>query len=135
MISIADFKVNIGDLRNRITLQVFVTTLDDDGFETQEWQDLRTVWAKVENLHGREFYAAAAVQVEKTVKFSIRYIKDIDETMRIKFGKRTVNVLDQGGIITGTKEVDRVYDIKFIDNVKYDNRFIEIQALEVEVGG
>jgi SPP1 family predicted phage head-tail adaptor len=123
--------VNISELRHRVTIQKFETVQDDDGFETEQWTDVRTVWAKVENLYGKEYYAAAAVQAERTVKFVIRYMKDIDERMQIKFGKKTINIVGENGAVTGSKEVDRVYDIKFIDNIKYSNRFMEIQAMEV----
>ncbi len=118
--STGKLNINIGDLRHKITIQQFTKTTDDDGYKVEKWVDIKNPWAKVENLYGKEYYAAAAVQQEKTVKFVIRYMKDLNESMRIKFGKKVVN----------GKEVDRVYDIKFIDNIKYANRFMEIQAME-----
>ncbi|NPC90963.1 phage head closure protein [Bacillus sp. WMMC1349] len=42
-------------------------------------------WAKAEGLKGREYYAAAAVQKEKTIKFTIRHREDLNEHMRILF--------------------------------------------------
>lgn len=127
--------VKVGELNKRITIQKFGIVKDADGFETEQWIDAKSTWAKVENLYGKEYYAAAAVQQEKTVKFVIRYMKDLDESLRIKFGKKTVNILDESGNVVGTKEVDRVFDIKFIDNIKYANRFIEIQAMEDTTDG
>lgn len=105
--------MNIGDLRHRITVQKFTTTISENGFEVETWQDYKTVWASTSNLSGREYYQAAAVQAEKTVKFLMRYTEGIDASMRILFkGKH--------------------YDITSIDNMKYDNKFIEIKALEVD---
>ena len=46
----------------------------------------------------------------------IRYINDIDESMRILFNQS-------------------LYDITAIDNLKYENKYIEIKALEVEDSG
>jgi SPP1 family predicted phage head-tail adaptor len=109
-------QVEIGDLRHRITFQKLTTSVNENGFEVETWEDMRTVWAAVSNLHGREYFAAAAVQAENTVKFTIRYLPDIDTTMRISFR-------------------DKQYNITSIDNIKYQNRFIEIKALEVITGG
>ncbi|MDK2918990.1 MAG: hypothetical protein PWQ37_1723 [Candidatus Petromonas sp.] len=106
-------KVNIGELKHRITFQRLTTSINDNGFEVKTWEPFKIVWAKVENLHGREYFTAAQVKAERTVKFTIRYIEGIDETMKILFK-------------------DKIYNITFIDNIKYQNRFIEIKALGVE---
>lgn len=108
--------MNPGNLRHRITLQKLTTTTNENGFEIEEWLDIKTVWASITNLHGREYYEAAAVQAEQTVKFTIRYLKGLDTSMRILFR-------------------DKQYNITAIDNIKYENRFIEIKALEVEKSG
>ncbi len=108
--------MEIGDLRHRITLQKKATSINENGFEVETWEDERTVWAKVTNLHGGEYFTAAAVQTENTVKFTIRYLEGVDTTMRILFkGKQ--------------------YDITAIDNIKYQNRYMEIKALEVVGSG
>ena len=105
-----------GELNKRITLQKPITTTNERGFEIETWENLKTVWAAVSNLHGREYFAAAAVQAESTVKFTIRYLEDLDTTMRILF---------QG----------RQYNITSIDNIKYQNRYMEIKAMEVVGSG
>ena len=106
----------IGDLRHRITLQKFTTVVNENGFETEAWQDYKTVWASVSNLFGREYYQAAAIQAEKTVKFLIRHIESVDTSMRILFK-------------------DKQYNITSIDNMKYANKHLEIKALEVDRSG
>ncbi len=108
--------MEIGDLRHRITLQQLTTTVNDNGFKVETWEEFKTIWAAVSNLHGREYYAAAAIQAENTVKFTIRYLEGLNTTMRILF---------QG----------KQYNITAIDNIKYRNRYIEIKALEVGAGG
>jgi SPP1 family predicted phage head-tail adaptor len=108
--------MEIGDLKHRITLQQRTTTVSEQGFEEETWADYQTIWAAISNLHGREYYAAAAVQAENTVKFTIRYLPGIDTAMRILFrGKQ--------------------YNITALDNIKYRNRYVEIKALEVMAGG
>lgn len=106
-------QVEIGDLRHRITIQKKTITTDSMGGALETWKDIKTVWAAVTNLHGREYFAAAATQAENTVKFTIRYSPGLDTTMRILFRGKP-------------------YDITAIDNIKYQNRFIEIKALGVD---
>jgi SPP1 family predicted phage head-tail adaptor len=106
-------KVNIGEFKHRITFQRLTTSINDNGFEVKTWEPFKIVWAKIENLHGREYFAAAQVKAEKTVKFTIRYFEGLDESMRISFK-------------------GKFYNITSIDNIKYQNRFIEIKALEIE---
>lgn len=104
------------ELKHRITLQLFTTVVNENGFEVETWVDFKTLWAAVTNLHGREYFAAAAVKAENTVKFTIRYTEGIDESMRILFkGKE--------------------YNISSVDNIKYANKFIEIKAMEVDNSG
>lgn len=108
--------MEIGELRHRITLQKMSTTINQNGFEVEDWIDVKTVWAAVTNLHGKEYFEAAAVQAENTVKFTIRYLLNIDASMKILFNGKQ-------------------YNIASIDNIKYRNKFIEIKALEVDLSG
>lgn len=105
--------MEIGELRHRITFQKLTTTTNENGFEVETWENYKTVWAAITNLHGREYFEAAAVQKENTVKFTIRYFKGLDTSMRILFQGRQYNIIS-------------------IDNIKYKNKYIEIKALEVE---
>lgn len=104
------------ELKQRITLEVFTTVVNENGFEVETWVAFKTLWAAVTNLHGREYFAAAAVKAENTVKFTIRYTDEIDTDMRILFNGKQ-------------------YNINAIDNIKYANKYIEIKALEVESSG
>lgn len=54
--------MNPGELDKRITFQRLTTTTNENGFEVETLEDFKTVWAKVSNLHGREYFEAAAVQ-------------------------------------------------------------------------
>lgn len=107
--------MKIGDLKHRITIQRLTSTVGENGFEVEAWENYKVVWASVSNLSGREYFEAAAIQAENTVKFTIRYT-NIDPSMRILFQ-------------------DKEYNIISIDNIRYANKFIEIKALEVENGG
>lgn len=104
------------ELKHRITIQILETLTNENGFEIETWIDFKDLWAKIENLHGREYFEAAAVQAENTVKFTIRYTDEINTDMKILFK-------------------DKQYNITSIDNIKYANKFIEIKAMEVEQSG
>ena len=76
-------KLRAVDLDQRITLQTRSVVTDAYGQATITWVDAATVWAQVQALRGREFFAAAQVQQEQTVKVRIRYRTGVDTTMRL----------------------------------------------------
>ena len=53
--------MNPGELNRRITILKRSIFTDNNGFETEEWIDYKTVWAKVKNLNGRELFQAQQV--------------------------------------------------------------------------
>lgn len=85
--------MNPGLFRHRITFQSFNETTNENGFPVQDWTDVKTVWAMIKTLQGREYYEAAATQNENTVRFVIRYTTGINPDMRIKYKERTFEIL------------------------------------------
>lgn len=104
--------MGIGKFKQRITFQKPVINVDGNGYETEKLENYKMVWAKVMNLSGREYFEAAAIKQERIIKFIVRAITGIDETMKILFQ-------------------DKVYDIVFINNIGYQNKYMEIKAMEV----
>ena len=106
-----------GKLNKRITIQKYTTTQNENGFDIPEWIEYKPIWASVNNLFGKEFYAAKAIQEETTVEFIVRYSKDLEV------------LLEEGGT-----ELYRIYwnkrafDITFADNIQYANKWIKIKA-------
>lgn len=111
----ADFKVNIGDLNKRIIIQRFATTQNENGFDIETWLHYKTVSASINNLWGKEFYAAKAVQEENTVEFVVRYSKDLERINSKKYRLFWK---------------DRAFNITFIDNIQHANKWIKIKAIE-----
>lgn len=102
--------IKIGDLNQRISLAE--ERMRYDRYNTpigREYIDFGSVWAHVSNLHGDEYYTAYGHSLEKELKFIIRYRSDVTEKTTIKFNGKT-------------------YNITFIDNIRYRNRFMEIRA-------
>ncbi|SDM17464.1 phage head closure protein [Bacillus sp. OK048] len=54
---------------------------------------IATVWANIKPLQGREYFWAKQVHAELTSKVIIRYRQDILPNMRIKHGKRTLEII------------------------------------------
>jgi SPP1 family predicted phage head-tail adaptor len=108
--------MKIGEFKHRINIVKPVIEINENGFEVKTHETYKTLWAKVTNLNGKEYFEAAALQKEKMVKFIFRAVKGIDETMKIDFD-------------------GKLYDITFIDNIKYENKYMEVKALEVDDSG
>lgn len=85
--------MQIGKLRHRITLQKQVNTVNDYGGAVTTWKNVATVWADVRPLSGREYFSAQQVQSEVTTQIWLRYLDGIMPTMRVKFGKRTLEIV------------------------------------------
>lgn len=75
-----------GPLRHRVTIQRRIESQDATGAVIWTWFDHATVWAAIEPLMGREYFAAAEVQSEVEVRIRMRYRSDMNETMRIRHG-------------------------------------------------
>lgn len=72
-------------LNHRITLQRRVAGTDTLGQPSTEWEDVATVWANVEPLRGREFFAAGQMQAAADARISIRYRSDVSATWRAEW--------------------------------------------------
>lgn len=81
-----------GQLRHRVTIQAQTTTQDEYGQPVQTWSDVATVWASVEDLSGREFFAAQQIAAEVTTRVTIRYRAGIEPDMRVIAGGRTLDI-------------------------------------------
>jgi len=84
--------MDFSKLRNRVTIQQNQPTINAFGEETEEWVDFATVWASVEPLKGREFFAAQKENAETTVRIIIRYRSEFTADMRIKFGNKVYEI-------------------------------------------
>lgn len=82
-----------GKLRHRATLDHKTVSLDSYGAETVTWANFANVWASVEDLAGRELWAAQAEQGEVTTKVIIRYRSDIVMTDRVTANGRTFDII------------------------------------------
>ncbi len=100
-----------GTMTKRVLFKSPPATTDSFGEPSTTWTDVKTVWASVEPLSGREFLQAQASQSEVTHKIIIR-ASGITANMRAVYDGRTfeiasvMNQREQGAIyVIMAKEV------------------------------
>lgn len=84
---------NTGKFRNRIFFQELATTKDELGQDVEgDWETVISAWAMIKTLQGREYYAAASAQSERTSRFIIPYQRGIHSNMRIIYNNRIFDI-------------------------------------------
>ena len=106
--------MRIGDLRHRIVLRKKVVTEDELKQQSETWTDVVTIWACVEPLSGKEYFAAKQTNAEVSVKFTLRYLSGVKSDMRVAFK-------------------DRSFEIQTVINPKERNRSLVLMCTEVSV--
>ncbi|HEY3363954.1 MAG TPA: phage head closure protein [Symbiobacteriaceae bacterium] len=104
--------ISAGFLRHRVVLQMPVQARDSMGGTITTWQDLATIWAGIEPLQGKEWFADARDTSEQWTIVTIRYRIGVKPTMRIKFGTT-------------------IYDIRAVADIDLRNRKLRLTCREV----
>lgn len=85
--------IDAGRLRHRITIQAYREVGRTRFNEPiMDWCDVARVWASVEPISGREYWASAQVQSEVTHRIRIRYRPGIKPTMRVLYQGREFEI-------------------------------------------
>lgn len=106
----ADYRVNSGDLRTRITFQKPTLTQDDGGAQVVSWANVPsnpTVYARWINAHGAEVVGSDALRSVQRALVTVRHREDILATCRVLKDGQAWNILS-------------------IDPVQGKNRYIEL---------
>lgn len=85
--------MKIGELRHRVTLQRKEIAEDALKQQSEVWMDIATVWAAIEPLSGREYFAARQENADVSVKVVIRYLPGITAETRVVFDGGVFDVL------------------------------------------
>ena len=64
------------------------TTVNENGFEIENWQDAKDVWAMIKTLKGSEYFQASTTHNENLSRFVIRYTIGLHPDMRIVYSDR-----------------------------------------------
>lgn len=82
------------DYKYKIDFLQYTTGHDDFGEQTDTWETFKSgIWASVEPLLGTELFTALTANSKVEVKFNMRYITEIDNTMRIKYNNDIYEIL------------------------------------------
>jgi SPP1 family predicted phage head-tail adaptor len=84
--------VAAGLLDKRITIQAPTVSRNALGEPTVAWNAFATVWAGVEPVQGREFWAQQQVQSDVTVRIRMRYLPGVTTAMRVAYGSRVLDI-------------------------------------------
>lgn len=78
--------------KHRVTIQSEAAVMDGQGGRSTAWSDVATVWASVEPVTGKEFYAWGRVLGESTYLVRMRYRPGIRPKMRLRYGARSFDI-------------------------------------------
>ncbi|MGE5553300.1 MAG: phage head closure protein [Betaproteobacteria bacterium] len=82
-----------GELRHRVTIQQLVESQNEYGEIATTPQTLAAVWGAVEDLSGREYFAAQQVSAEVSTRIRIRYRGGVVPKMQAVANGRTYDIL------------------------------------------
>lgn len=85
--------MQIGRLRNRVTIQQLTTANDGQGGRTKTFATLANVWARFEPWKGNENVTSGQQSSELLTRVTIRYRDDVKPKQRIVFGARTLEIV------------------------------------------
>jgi len=97
--------MKIGRLRHRISIQKYVAARDSFGGELETWEDVANVWASIEPISGKEYFASQQVNAQVTTRIITRHIEGITPKMRVVFQDRSFNILSVININEKKKEL------------------------------
>lgn len=82
-----------GRLRHRVTIQKQTKMRTDTGSVVVIWEDVhKDIAASIEPLSAREFVASEAFQSKVIARITIRYVENINATMRILHRQKIYNI-------------------------------------------
>lgn len=82
-----------GRLDQKITIQHKVTTRDEYGAEVETWVDLKTVYASVQPMAGRDYLLGKTLADEIELSIRVRYTEGILPRMRVIHGSKFYDII------------------------------------------
>lgn len=87
-------KSQASESQHRVTIQERADTTDEEGGFTENWTDLKTIWASILPIQARQQFVYKSINVDATHLIRIRGMIDVSETInRVKWGDRIFEIL------------------------------------------
>ena len=96
-----------GSLNKRIDIKKPATTQDDYGQPDIKWELVKSIWAGINPISGKEFIQGLAEQSQVTHRIIVRDGAGIDPNMRVYFGSRIFEII----AVLNEAEADTRYTI------------------------
>lgn len=109
----AAFRTALGEWKERIVFQRSTLGNDKAGNHVLSWEDYYACSAYVNSLSGKEYWEAAQVNAQAEVYFLVRYCSEV-----AGMDTEHYRILFRG----------QIYNITFLDNVKYQNKILKLRA-------
>ncbi|AFC28393.1 phage head-tail adaptor, putative [Paenibacillus mucilaginosus 3016] len=84
--------MNPAKYNRRIHILQPVRGEDNEGIPVITWAPIICLWAAVKPLRGREYFQAAAINQENTLRVEIRYRTGITSEMRVQYAGKLYNI-------------------------------------------
>lgn len=81
--------ITAGDLRERVTLQSVSTSRNAIGGLVEEWDDVDTIWARIEPMGAGEQWRRLQMNAQANWKITTRYRTDVTPQMRFEWQGKT----------------------------------------------
>jgi SPP1 family predicted phage head-tail adaptor len=85
--------LDIGRMRERVTVQQATERRNSLGETTLEWATFAERWASVEGVTAREALGAGQLEVSITHRVRLRYIDGLTQQMRLLWRGRTLEIV------------------------------------------
>lgn len=82
-----------GDLKHLITLQKPTYHTDSRGNRITTWQDVSSVYASMQDVSGKDFFAAQAHQAQDVITFGIRWRDDVTHQWRLIYQGKAHHII------------------------------------------
>lgn len=87
------FLQNAGKYRHPITIQKQSETKNEYGERVTVWTDFTLSRASMNPISGKQYLNSEAIKSEISHQIHLRYIPNLDPTMRVKFGDRYFQII------------------------------------------
>lgn len=113
-----DANNNSGKYRNKLLLEHFVESVNENGYPVEEWKPFKSLWAKIKTIKGSETVLSASEVNTDTYRFIVPYTSGINPKMRVVFKGR---LFDIQSILNDDEEMNTITIVAVARNRDDDN--------------